>query len=187
MARLFAAAAWILGGTSAAPVVQLDPWGDDSVRIRIGPAGASIVDPPLMALDSTTPPASSTVATRLGQLRLTNGNLDVEVDAASGFITATRASDGAVLLRQTALSFGAAAPGSRPGSVSVLVSFAGTVGEAVYGLGEHRTGKVNQMPYSQLFQNSQFYPDSHGSDVSVPYYSSSLGYGFLWNLPSYGW
>jgi hypothetical protein len=33
----------------------------------------------------------------------------------------------------------------------------------------------------------QFYPDSHGGDVSIPYYGSSLGYGFLWNLPSYGW
>lgn len=191
----------------AAPVVQLDPWGDDSVRIRIAEAGTAIVDPPLMALGSTTPPPSP-AAVRPGPLKLSNGNLDVEADPATGFVTATRISDGAVLLRQSVLTLGAAAPGSRPGSVSVQVSFAGTTGEAIYGLGEHRTGKVNQMPYFQLFQNSQFYPDSHGSDgerwraccvrqcsshqvaecsVSIPYYSSSLGYGFLWNLPSYGW
>lgn len=164
---------------AAAPVVQLDPWGSDSIRVRIAPSGGSIVEPPLMALGSTVPPPSS-FSSQETPFRLTVGNLVVDSDPSTGYITATRASDGAVLLRQTGLTFGPAAPGSRPGSVSAQVSFAGTTGEAIYGLGEHRTGHVNQMPYSQLFQNSEFYPDSHGGDVSIPYYSSSLGYGFLW-------
>ena len=174
--------------TRAVPVVQLDPWGDDSIRIRIAPTGSPIVNPPLMALESSTPPTpTSSSVVRAGALRLTNGNLQVDVDAVTGLVTAKRVNDGALLLRQIATAFGAAATGSRPGSVSVQITFAGTAGEAIYGLGEHRTGTVNQMPYTQIFQNSQYYPDSHGSDVSIPYYSSSLGYGFLWNLPSYGY
>jgi alpha-D-xyloside xylohydrolase len=171
----------------AIPIVQLDAWGDDSIRIRIAPPGSQIVDPPLMALDSPTPPTLTTRVEGAGTQNVANGNLAVSVDPSTGLITATRMSDGAVLLRQTSVSFGAAAPGSRAGSVSATVSFAGTPGEKVYGLGEHRTGTVNQMPYFQLFQNSQYYPDSHGGDVSIPYYGSSIGYGFLWNLPSYGW
>jgi alpha-D-xyloside xylohydrolase len=119
--------------------------------------------------------------------QLSNGNLAISVDAASSLITATRLSDGAVLLQQTVLSFGVPdVPVTRPGSVSTLVSFAGSAGEKIYGLGEHRTGVVNQMPFAKRFADSQDYGQSHGSDVSIPFYSSSKGYGFLWNSPAYG-
>ena len=66
------------------------------------------------------------------------------------------------------------------------VTFDGHVDERVYGLGEHKTGTVNQMPYFKLFQTSQWYPVSHGGDVSIPLYTSSIGYAFVWNSPSYG-
>lgn len=42
------------------------------------------------------------------------------------------------------------------------------------------------MPYTKRFADSQDYGQSHGSDVSIPWYSSSLGYGFLWNSAGYG-
>jgi alpha-D-xyloside xylohydrolase len=105
----------------------------------------------------------------------------------AGLITATRVSDGAVLLQQVGLAWGPPAVGSRPNSSSVTVAFAGTPGELVYGLGEHRTGTVQQMPFFRLFQDVQYYPISHGGESMVSWYSSSRGYGFLWNLPSYGW
>jgi hypothetical protein len=44
-------------------------------------------------------------------------------------------------------------------------------------LQEHRTGTVDQMPYSKQFYQSQMYPLSHGADVSIPWMASSLGYG----------
>ena len=49
--------------------------------------------------------------------------------------------------------------------------------------GEHRTGKVDQMPFFHDFAKSTVYGLSHGADVMIPWYMSSLGYGFLWNLP----
>ena len=166
--------------------VQLDPFAANSIRVRVAPPGLPVADPILMAL-LPSPPASATAVSGDGASSLTNGNLRITVDPATSCVTATRVSDGAVLLKQTALLFGAPdVPTSRAGSVSSLVSFAGTAGEKIYGLGEHRTGTVNQMPYSKRFADSQDYGQSHGADVSIPWYASSLGYGFVWNSAAYG-
>jgi alpha-D-xyloside xylohydrolase len=35
-------------------------------------------------------------------------------------------------------------------------------------------------------QDSQVYSYSYGGDVSIPFYTSSVGYAFVWNSPSYG-
>jgi len=168
----------------------LSPWARDSVRVQVAAPGNAVADPPLMALRDDGPPPLATRAAWSGAAAqsLTNGNLRVELDPATGLLTATRVSDGAVLLKQTALTFAAPnVPGARNGSVSATVSFAGTAGEKVYGLGEHRTGTVQQMPYHKRFADSQDYGQSHGSDVSIPWYASSLGYGFVWNSPAYGY
>jgi hypothetical protein len=107
-----------------------------------------------------------------GVSELTNGNLKVSVDV-NGLLTAIRVSDGKVLLKQTAMTFAQPnVPVTRAGSVSAMVSFAGTANEKVYGLGEHRTGVVNQMPYHKRFADSQDYGQSHGSDVSMPWCKS---------------
>ena len=141
------------------------------------------MDPPLSALDlEHPPPGGGTSSTALS-----NGNLRVVVDAATGYVTATRVSDGAVLLRQTALAFGPpTVPGTRAGSASALVTFGGTAGERIYGLGEHRTGRVQQLPFRQLFVHTLEYDVSSGADSTIPWYASSLGYGFVWNSPGFG-
>merc|ERR1719223_1909480 len=95
------ASAWLLvGSASAAVVVDLQPHGDHSIRVRVAPEGGAIADPPAMALLYTPPPLST--ATSRGPNSLTNGNLKVEVDPSNGFVTATRITDGKVLLEQTA-------------------------------------------------------------------------------------
>ena len=138
-----------------APAFQLDPFGDNAIRVRVAPPGNGIVQPPLQALLDS-PPATRTRVARADANSLTNGNLAVAVDPQTGFLTATRVSDGRVLLTQTGLSFGpVTVPGTRAGTVSAAVTFAGTPGEKVFGLGEHRTGAVNQMPYAHSFQDSQ--------------------------------
>jgi alpha-D-xyloside xylohydrolase len=172
--------------TSGQFLTQLDAFGDDSIRVRVAPPGGAITEPPLQALMEAPPPLRTAVAGD-GLLQLSNGNLRVVLDPATALLTATRASDGAVLLRQTALTFSAPAVAvSRLGSVAATVAFAGTPGEKVYGLGEHRTGTVQQLPYSKVFAESQDYSKSHGGDVSIPWYVSSLGYGFVWNSPAMG-
>lgn len=170
----------------AAAEFQLDPFGDNSIRIRVAPPGQNIVNPELQALLLEAPTLTTSVSWE-GSNSLTNGNLQVTVDPSTGYLTATRLSDGRVLLKQTELTWGpVSVPGTRAGSVTAAVSFAGTPGEKIYGLGEHRTGTVQQSPYNKTFAESQLYATSRGSDVSIPWYASSQGYGFVWNSPSFG-
>ena len=100
---MLAAAAMLgaLGSVRGAMMVDLQPHGDHSIRVRIAPSGSAIVDPPAMAL-LFTPPQHSTPVSSGGANSLTNGNLKVDVDPATGFVTATRLTDKKVLLEQTA-------------------------------------------------------------------------------------
>ena len=119
-------------------------------------------------------------------VQLTQGNLRVEIDPNTGLFTASRVSDGAILLTQTGIVWGEATMGARKGSASVVTTFAAVDGEMVYGLGEHKTGTVQRKPFKKTFADSLFYGKSQGGDVSIPMYTSSLGYAFVWNLPSLG-
>lgn len=104
---------------------------------------------------------------------VSNGNLRATVDS-NGLITFERIKDGRQLLRTTLQSFGpvtqTAAEEQRdkpqpatsllgttgdPALVSARLRFAPIQGEKVYGLGEHRTGSVQNKPISIMFQNSQ--------------------------------
>ena len=178
----------LLSAAAAQPVVQLDAYGRDSVRVRIAPAGGAIVDTPFSPL--VPPPASlQDVQLSADGLSITAGNLAVTADAATGFVTATRVSDGAQLFSTSALVFGPAAPGSKPSSVSasLVISVAGGGANSLFGLGEHETGKLDMTNYSKTFQQSQYYGQSHGADILLPFYMAHpLGLGLLWALPSYG-
>ena len=156
----------------------------------MAPGQLKLTDPPISALKLDGPAGALGGAS--DPTSLTNGNLKVELDPVTSLLTATRVSDGAVLLRQTAVTWNdvdtvsTAANFVRPGSKAAVVSFAGAKGEKVYGLGEHKTGTVQQLPYNKTFADSLFYQKSHGSDVSVPMYLSSRGYAFVWNSPALG-
>ena len=170
---------------SAYGTVQLDAWGADAIRVRIAPPGAPIVNPPIMALlpeprlngrcqdvSSGANPASPF---------LTQGNLNISISSGTGYITATRVSDGVVLLQQTIGAWGTPAPGSRPLAVSATVGFTGLrADERIYGLGEHADGLVARTNFSMVWHTE------NNGDVFIPFYASSTGYAFLWNLPGYG-
>ena len=176
---------------SGAPrAVQIDAWGPDSVRIRIaapnGPAPAT--DPPFMPL-LPLPPASvgAVIRTAMG---VTNGNIAAVADAVTGLLTITRVSDGKVLLTQPSLEvWSAASPHARAGSSAGTLSFAGTgPNEHVYGFGQLQDGSVRKrLPFFQSIEHTEYYPNSHGSNVLIPWYMTTAGYGMLFNLPSYGW
>ena len=126
-----AAAAAAVAVDAPTPIVQLDALGS-GVRIRFAPPGGSIVNPPLSAILLPADGGQKPLATSTSSI--TNGNLMVTADPTTGLITATRLSDKTVVLQQTGLQWGLAAPGSRPGSVSATVNFAGGgQDERVYG------------------------------------------------------
>ena len=169
------------------PVVQLDPYGRDSIRVRIAPNGGAIVDNPYSPF--VTPPPTLQREERSSKESLITGNLQVTYDAVTGFITASRVSDNAPLFTTTSLSFGLPANGSRPGSVSasIVLNVAGGATNKLYGLGEHGTGQLDMTGYNKLTQDSQYYGKSHGADILIPFYMSHpLGLGLLWAASSYG-
>ncbi|KAL6055995.1 Alpha-xylosidase [Balamuthia mandrillaris] len=186
-------------------VVQLDEWGADSFRVLITP-NAQVEDPPIQALLLSSSYASSAshrfvvVPTRQqSTTNTTNGNLIASLDSSTGLLTFVRKSDGRVLLRTLSQHFSSQwnekqqkekntfSSSSSSSLLGATVSFAANEKEQVYGLGEHRTGRLQNKPIFISFQQSQLYTLSRGADISIPFYQSSLGYGFLWNLPSFGY
>ena len=153
--------------TTSSWKVQLDPFGPDAVRVRMGP---SIIEPKLQALLPGGPeksqfnlPASSASARSLNSLSV--GNLNVSVDPSTNLILARRISDGKVLLNQTA-TFSAPPIGYRnatEGAFSAKIQFAGHgPDEVLFGFGEQRQAQLRRIPFFSLFENDQRYPVSYG-------------------------
>ena len=84
---------------AAGLVTRLEAWGDNAIRVRVAaPGQADVSEPPIVALQGTAGEAASATLTR--------GNLRVDLDPDTALLTATRVSDGATLLEQTALEWG---------------------------------------------------------------------------------
>jgi alpha-D-xyloside xylohydrolase len=142
---------------------------------------------------STDPAAIATTARSI-----TNGNIKVDISS-SGLATVTRVSDGEVLLAEERYSLSLPQSSDAASRTSEgLVEFRGLADdEYVYGFGEHRGSDrcTNQCTNTSLPIRSWDWSIQHSQDIKVlpnngnawiPFYSSSRGYGFLWNHPGYG-
>ena len=164
--------------------VQLDAWGC-GVRLRSAPPGGKIVDPVIQALaGAVTPPLCAGRHTSAKQSTLTVevDDLVAQIDPVTGWVSFTRASTGAALLVQRGVTFGAAPSSARVGSVSALLDFDGlSLQERVYGLGEHASaGTVGMTNFSTAWEHE------NNGILTIPWYVSSKGYGYLHNTPGYG-
>lgn len=185
----FCVAATMLAAALAQSSVQVQSWGSNSVRIRISVPGNPVVDPLINGLLDY-PPAGygGSINFTLGIAQnFTNGNIQVSSDA-SGRLTISRLDDGRVILAQRSLQWAAAPAGTKPGSMSANISFAGVAhGEQIVGFGEQQDGQVvKSLPFSRSIEASEYYPYNHGSQALVPFYLSTAGYAVLFNSPSYG-
>ena len=176
---------------AAAPTVQLDPFGDNSVRVRIALPGCSITNPLYQGLLDAAPPLRDPTAPlerASDGLSITNGNINAAVDASTGFVTVTRVSDGRVLTAQNGLASWAPQPGNRPGVWSAQISFTGVApDEVVRGFGEQQDDAIAKpLPFSRSVEHSEFHQETGGSQVLIPWFFTSSGWGMLLNLPSYG-
>ena len=172
--------------------VQLDAWGNDSIRIRISPDTIQQI-PEVQALlpfpPGLTPPADGEWPCEAVDASLSNGNLMVSV-ADDGTVKATRVSDGAVLMSTTGVSFTPVTFDSIYKSNYTLyaTSLAYThLDGQIYGLGEHKTNRTQYVDFTHLFENSQVYGLSSGGDITIPWYISTAGFGLLYNEAGYGW
>lgn len=107
---------------------------------------------------------------------LTNGNLRASVTDA-GLLTFHRISDGSMLLQEQApRNFTATAD---RGYFAVDLALRAYEGEALYGLGQHKTGALDN-------KGQTFNLRPANTEILIPVVHSSRGYSFVWNLPSFG-
>ncbi|HEX3781984.1 MAG TPA: TIM-barrel domain-containing protein [Pseudonocardiaceae bacterium] len=160
-------------------VLKVEPWGPDSVRVRVG--RTRIQDDIPGALDAQ-PAVPATNAGLDGESALLVGNLRVDLSA-NGRLRFSRVGDGAELLREMPAHF--AWPGPRlfsqngDGYYRLEQRFAAYPGERLFGLGQHQHGRLDHKGLVlDLVQRN--------AEVSIPFVLSSRGYGLLWNIPAVG-
>jgi alpha-D-xyloside xylohydrolase len=161
-------------------VVQIEPWGRDSLRVRatIGPAVHT--DLPQALLDP--PPAAATLDIGADQAVMRNGTVAAEMTS-EGALRFFNTVTGAELLAEAPYHFTLPPPRSfktiSGDHFRVETRFRPKEGERFYGLGQHRSGYLDQKGcVIDLIQRN--------SEVSIPFLLSNLGYGFLWNNPAIG-
>ncbi len=161
-------------------IVQIEPWGRDSLRVR-ATLGPEIRDNLPNALLEPAPPAQAKIEIGTERATLRNGAITAEVAADGGlrFLDA----GGAELLAEATPHF------SKPpvrhlkpaggDHFRVEMRFKAYDGERLYGLGQHPHGRLDQKGcVVDLIQ--------HNTEVGIPFLLSSRGYGFLWNNPAVG-
>ncbi len=167
---------WRLNGE----ILQVEPWGPDGLRVR----ATNLADFPTMpgALLEALPSPAARARLLDGKGVLTNGKICAELWA-DGTLHFSRAGSGALLLEEPEPIFNrppARWYRSKGSNLSKLEAcFRASPGERIFGLGQHQHGRLdNKGCVIELEQRN--------TEVCIPFYVSSLGYGFLWNNPGVG-
>lgn len=174
----------IVRDTAAAQDLKIEQFGRNAVRVRIVPTGQPFRDDLVSALIppmdgfSATAGCNTVDLTAAGQA-VTSGNLQAAVGS-DGLLTFTRLSDQRLLLAEAARSLApTVTTPKRGGFLSFNISFKAAEGERIYGLGQHKTGLLDNA-------GLQFNLAPHNTEILIPVAHSSRGYAFLMNLPSFG-
>ncbi len=161
-------------------ILNLESWGPDGVRVR----ATNLRDFPEIpgALIETLPDSGAKVTITDDKGILTNGKMRAEIwlDGTLHFFNAV--SD-AVLLEEPEPIFNkppARWYRSHHSDLSKIdVHFRAQPSERIFGLGQHQHGLLDN-------KGSVIDLEQRNTEVCIPFYISSLGYGFLWNNPGVG-
>jgi len=161
--------------------LRIEPWGKNGLRVRIDQGGAN---PKLNILEK---PTATKASVRLNDNggRISNGKITAEITT-KGRIQFFRNSDNSLLLAEkcqpdcgvwdkpirTMRSVGG-------DLYKAEVAFDACDDERIYGLGQHRNGRLDQK--GCVIDLSQ-----RNCEVAIPFLVSSKGYGFIWHNPAIG-
>ena len=162
----------------------LTPWGENSLRVRT--TVMHTVEDTRFALLAPTP-TTPKIEIHEDTASITNGKLtaNLTVDPWHKVARITFANQrGETLLREIACggALNLRARHFKPilgGDHKLQMSFDGSDGERLYGMGQYQMETLNVKYCS--FELAQ-----RNSQASVPFVMSSLGYGFLWHNPAVG-
>jgi len=162
-------------------ILKVEPWGPDGARVR----ATSLSDFPAIPGALLESPVTSDVAAVIqdGKGIFSNGKLRVEIWP-DGTLHFLNAQSGSVLLEEPEPIFNQPpARWYRPLEGSNLskidTHFRSQPGEHIFGLGQHQHGLLDN-------KGAVIDLEQRNTEVCIPFYLSSLGYGFLWNNPGVG-
>ncbi|KAF2098135.1 glycoside hydrolase family 31 protein [Rhizodiscina lignyota] len=172
--------------------VLIQPWGPNAFRIRSilrkDPTGnelGAILDPPVGQSDALGTKYASTISFNDSAI-VTNGILSVNVTGSTlSFWRSTGNGSRELLLQELwpthgynarVWEFSTAGTTSRAGA---RFAFALDPNEQIFGLGQHQNGLLNNKGEEYDMRHFQ-------SQLTIPFYTSSKTYGFIWNVPSMG-
>lgn len=193
-------------------LIWIEPWGDNSLRVRITrnarmetaedwallPPPASTARPDIAIETNVSAAANQFAAGAANSVsvkdapaaRITNGKLTASFNR-EGWLSFTN-QDGKVLLEEywrnrhkldrftSPLNISAREiQGNLGGEWRATLRFEAREGEKIFGMGQY------QDPYLDK-KGSKLELCHRNAQSSVPFYTSNLGYGFLWNNPAVG-
>ena len=169
-------------------LLRLEPWGENSLRVRSVMQGAICdTDYALLPLSENDKATLPSISISEYEASITNGKITARIEVSSWnhkCILSYYNQNGKLLLRETG-DGGALNKDSRRfrgitgGAYSLHVSFCSAQNEKLFGMGQYQQDDLD-LKYTTLelaHRNSQ---------ASVPFVLSSLGYGFLWHNPAVG-
>lgn len=164
-------------------VTRIEAWGPDALRVRSAYGRIRVGEKP-GALEPVSPGGIAEIErSEDGSSAITNGRLRATVDR-RGTITFVDSSSGLELLGEREQWLQSVPPRHlRPiagGDLNrITATFRAYDGERLYGLGQHRHGKLDQKGcVIDLVQQN--------AEIAIPFLVSSRGYGLLWNNPGAG-
>ena len=164
-------------------ILRIEPWGNDSLRVRVTRNAAIADDLPQALLPLEAGTAGVEIEVNEAGASIRNGEITAEVSATGGvrFLNAV----GQVVLADQQPEVDAIGPAARElkpvgGSLyHIEARFEPQDGERFYGLGQQQHGHLDQKGcVVELFQRNTM--------VSIPFLLSNRGYGLLWNHPGVG-
>jgi len=161
-------------------ILEIEPWGRNSVRVRCTQSREIKQDWISALIDQGDDPASIWIEP--GGAGLQNGEIIARVTS-NGELSFQNARTGQELVKEKAihpLSVPARAYKDLKGDLfHIDCCFEAYDNEQLFGLGQHQHGRLDQKGcVIDLIQRN--------TEVSIPFMLSTRGYGFLWNNPAIG-
>ena len=162
----------------------ISPWGENSLRVRSTLQG-DVMDTRFALLEPEKAEVEIAVEDTHAYIRCGKLTADVIVDGWHGLAQITFLNQkGEVLLRETSPANALALRCRKfephlGGDFALTATFEGRDGEHIYGMGQYQEEILD-------WKGCTLELAHRNSQASVPFYLSSLGYGFLWHNPAIG-
>ena len=160
-------------------IVKIEPWGKNGLRVRCSPNG-KICDKMGALLEGEAPVAQIQIDGDTGSIK--NGKASAHIDKNGKISFFNDKNEPLISEALRLVPLWRKARFFRPrlnGKHELTMSFEANEGEKIFGMGQY------QQQFLDL-KGSTLELSHRNSQASVPFYISSLGYGFLWNIPAVG-